>query len=269
MERPTRPPGRRSPSRVSHVRVEGAQRRSCHCGFEVVFEVWRGVLRHQAADVRADEVIDAIAEQLLCARIAGQDPTVERSSTGSRRATNAPPRPAGPGRPGLASLGSVANAGHDQGPIGDAERGQADVDRDLAPITAPADEVPTGAHRPGVGRRAVALPMLTMVAAEALRHEKLDGSSHQLLGRVVEELLRLLVHADDDAIHVYDDGRVGHQCHERAEEVVLELGRRPGGTSRTSSAESSPMGSSCANGCSLLNAGLVARTHSIDCPASR
>jgi hypothetical protein len=51
--------------------------------------------------------------------------------------------------------------------------------------------------------------------AEALGHERLDALSHELPGRVPEELLRLRVDQDNLSLSIGDDHRIGHGVEER------------------------------------------------------
>src|SRR5581483_4485191 len=89
-------------------------------------------------------------------------------------------------RLGLLAVAEIAHDRREQPPIPDGQRAEADLDRKLAPVLAPAEEREPGAHWPGPGRGDVADAVREMRFSVTLGEENLDGLPDQLRPSVAE-----------------------------------------------------------------------------------
>src|SRR4029079_19500236 len=88
-------------------------------------------------------------------------------------------------------------------------RAEADLDRELAAVAAPAGEIEPDAHRPRARRVRIALAMSRVPGAETIGHQDLDLAPDQLARLVAEERHDLDVGEHDAAGTIDDHHRVG------------------------------------------------------------
>src|SRR5262249_37974982 len=138
--------------------------------------------------------------------------------------------PAGFGLPGLEQLASedseldlapaqpffcllaqadIRDRRQDERPGAGLHRTQRDLDRELASIFSPPEQLPPRAHDTDLRRGEKSLPMSRVLSPKALGHEHLDWSTEKLFSGVAEELLRLRVGHGHEAIGSNHEHAVG------------------------------------------------------------
>jgi hypothetical protein len=133
------------------------------------------------------------------------------------------------GRFGALALGDVADRARDEAALLGLERAQADLDRELAAVTAEPEELQARAHAARVGRSRVPASVDLVLTAVARGDELLDRLPDELAARVAEERFGLRVDDRDAAALVHDDDGVGRRLEQRAKLLLRAplLKRRP------------------------------------------
>jgi hypothetical protein len=91
-------------------------------------------------------------------------------------------------------LASVADGGHEHAPVGRLDRGQRDLGREFAAVTAQRGQFDA---RPGAAQ-----------AQPGTGEEPVDQAPHQLLARQPEEILHPRVHGADPVLPIHEQHRV-------------------------------------------------------------
>jgi len=120
-------------------------------------------------------------------------------------------------RLGSLALRHVADRGGDQAAL-IGHGAQADLRREFGSVAPPREQREPGAHRPGVRRGEVGLPMAEVTSAKPFRDQSLQIQSDQLLMRVAEERRRLAIGEADDSVSVDDDQGVRRRIQHAARE---------------------------------------------------
>src|SRR6266850_622299 len=103
------------------------------------------------------------------------------------------------------------------------EGAQADFDRELRAVLAPAVELKAHAHRSDTRIGKEAVPMSRMPLPIAFRQQHLDFLTEKLLARIAKQLLRLRVDQNDPAVPIDDDHRVGRRIEQLLGPLLLPL----------------------------------------------
>ena len=112
---------------------------------------------------------------------------------------------------GGASFRRVADGSDDEGSLLAGQRGETDVDRELAAVSPPAGEIEPRPHLTRPRCRHVSSPMVPVLVPEPLGHEHIDLAAAQLSGLVAEQCFSLLVGRHDRARFVDHHRRVRRQ----------------------------------------------------------
>lgn len=132
---------------------------------------------------------------------------------------------------GRLALGHITHDCRDEETLLRRQGTQADLGRELAAVAPATGEIEPQPHRPraGIGREDAAV--LPVPLAERRRQERLDGQADELLARIPEERLRLLVDQRDTALGIGDHDGIRSRLQQAAEarlagadDVALLLG---------------------------------------------
>src|SRR5205823_3103100 len=113
--------------------------------------------------------------------------------------------------------GDVTENTGDQSAIVGVQWAQTDLDRKLAAILTPRDEIEAGAHGSRGGRRVIAGPMSHVCRAEPLGYQDFDRLPQQILAAVAEHPLHLRVEEHDPALLIHTDDPIRRGFQQPAE----------------------------------------------------
>src|SRR5438552_2145856 len=176
-------------------------------------------LGHKQLDPLPDELVAAIAEQLLGLSIDQHDPAVPVHDHHGVRSRL---QKASEFVLGLLPVGDVADGARDERAFLGLEGTQADLDRELGAVRTQPIELEVRTHGTDSRIGEVARTVRGMPATETLGDENLDRPAHQLGSWMAEQLLRLRVDENDVAVPVDDHDSVGG-CLEESAELRLDV----------------------------------------------
>jgi hypothetical protein len=91
------------------------------------------------------------------------------------------------------------------------QRTKTDFNRELAPITALANQVQAYSHRSRLGFLPVVMLVAAVRLAESLWHEHLDRLSYQFLSPVIEQHGSLFIGQENPAFHIGNENCIWHR----------------------------------------------------------
>ncbi len=121
----------------------------------------------------------------------------------------------------LDAIGHVPHRGDRHRTAARVHRGEGDLGGELGAVAAQAVEVQAGTHRPRPRVGEVGTSVSGVLLPEALRQQHLDPPADELLSRVAEQALGLLVHQCDLTGSVDAHDRVRRELEELLEETSV------------------------------------------------
>jgi hypothetical protein len=114
-------------------------------------------------------------------------------------------------------LGDVADDRNDERPVRRLHGAEADLHGELGAVLAQAVEIEVDTHRPRAGVLDIAGPVMDVGIVESRGDEDLDLAADELVPRVAEEALRLLIQLGDPAACVDEEDRVRRRLEQGVE----------------------------------------------------
>ena len=113
----------------------------------------------------------------------------------------------------------IAYEGPDELLTADREGGEADIDREHAPVTPAPCELEASTHGTRLADPRVLLPVTLVHGSDLLRHERLDGKTDDFVGIEAEQCLDRGASQHDEAICVDGDDRIGRRLQQCCQHV--------------------------------------------------